>query len=74
MKGGEGRMQQGRGRAARRSRGQSTLEYILVLAAILFAIIAVVGTQIKPATEQTMNEAGNAVKNAANKFVTGLGL
>ena len=58
----------------KRSRGQSTLEYILVLAAVLFAIITIVGTTIKPAVDLTMNESSHAVNEAANRLVNGLGL
>lgn len=64
----------GKMRVANARKGQSTLEYILVITAILVAIVAVVSTTIKPATEQTLTDSGNAVKAAAGKLQSGLSL
>ena len=55
-------------------RGQSTLEYILIIAAILVAVIAAAGTLIKPAVTKTMTESSNVIKNASDKIGKGLGL
>ena len=58
----------------RRCRGQSTLEYILVLAAILVALIAVVGKTMKTGVENTLTDAGNNITNASKKVSEKLGL
>ena len=54
--------------------GQSTLEYILVLSAILVALIAFVSTTIKPATEQVMSDSQGTIKAAVEKLKGGLNL
>ena len=62
-------------RGCRRGRsGQSTLEYILVLAAILVAIIAAANTIMKPAVTQTMTDASNTIKASTGKLKAGLNL
>lgn len=55
-------------------RGQSTLEYILVIAAILAAVIAAAGLLIKPAVNNMLNESGSGITEAAKKVKIGLGL
>ena len=55
-------------------KGQSTLEYILVLSAILVALIAIVGTTIHPAVQQTMTDSQSTITAATAKVQTGLGL
>ena len=55
-------------------RGQSTLEYILIIAAILVAVVAAAGTLIKPAVTKTMTDSGDVIKAASGKVKTGLGL
>lgn len=57
-------------RHGRRSRGQSTLEYILVIAAVLLAIIAAIGRVLTPRVDQVQNQAGNALSTASNRFGT----
>lgn len=54
--------------------GQSTLEYILVLAAILVAIIAAAGTFMKPAAEKALQDSSGVITAATAKVKTGLGL
>jgi len=54
--------------------GQSTLEYILVLAAIIVAIIVAANTAIRPAVGNSLTESGKAINSAANKLITGLNL
>ena len=58
----------------RRRRGQSTLEYILVVAAILGAIIGVAILAMQPGVNETLKESGEVVKAAAGKLKTSLGL
>lgn len=67
--GGRDMGQSGRGR-----KGQSTLEYILVLAAILVAVIAAAGLVMKPAVNQAMTDSSNTIQNATGKLKGGLGL
>jgi len=61
------------GRTMHRKRGQSLLEYMLVIAAILVAVVAAATTFIKPAATKTMEESGKAVEGAAGKLGAGLG-
>lgn len=51
----------------RARKGQGTLEYILVLAAVIAAIIVVTGN-IKKGVEQTGTDAESAIKNASTKL------
>ena len=62
------------GFAARDSRGQSTLEYILVLAAILVAVIVAANSLIRPAVNQQMTQSQAIIQNSANNLKTNLGL
>ena len=55
-------------------RGQSTLEYILVLSAILVGLIAIVSTTIKPAVNKAMTDSQNTIQAATGKVQAGLGL
>ncbi|MBI4322864.1 MAG: class III signal peptide-containing protein [Candidatus Omnitrophica bacterium] len=56
------------------TRGQSTLEYILVLAAIIAAIAIAAGTLIKPAVTKTMNDTKTVIEDATGKLKDGLSL
>ena len=58
----------------RGERGQSTLEYVLVVAAVLAVIIGVAYTALKPAVEQTVNDSADTISAAADKVKGGLGL
>ena len=53
-------------------RGQSTLEYLLIAAAIIAAIAIAATALIRPAMTNTMTSAGDGVNNAAAKFSAGL--
>lgn len=48
----------------RRKKGQSILEYVIVLTVIVAAIAAAAGTAIKPALNQNYTDAGDTMKNA----------
>jgi len=58
----------------RACRGQSTLEYILVLAAILVAVIAAAGSLVRPAVNQAMTDSTQTITAATGKLKAGLGL
>ena len=75
-RGGEGLMEpmrNVRGVILRSRRGQSTLEYALVLGAVLLAVIGMVALAFKPAIQQTVTDSSNAVKSASGKLKGGLG-
>ena len=61
-------------RVGRRVSGQSTLEYILVIAAVLIAVVAVTVAALRPAVGKMSNEAANTISAASEKVKTGLGL
>ena len=52
----------------RRKRGQSVLEYVIVLTAIIAAIAFAARTFIAPKTELIMEKAGDAMETAADNF------
>lgn len=52
-------------RRGRRARGQSTLEYILVIAAVLLAILAAVVKVLTPAVDKTVTDSGSIVNRAS---------
>lgn len=52
--------------------GQSTVEYMLVLLAVLLAVIAGVNTILKPKVESRMNEVGVGLDTAGNKLANSL--
>lgn len=56
-----------------RCRGQSTLEYILILAAVLAAIVAA-STTFGTKAQSTVNKSGEVIDSAAGKLKSGLGL
>ena len=58
----------------RGTKGQSTLEYILVVAAILVAVIIAANGLIKPAVNTAMTDSGAIVTGASSKLKTGLGI
>ena len=62
------------GHVRKGAKGQSTLEYILVLIVILVAIIAATQGIFKNAVNRMMNQSSTAVENAANKITNRLGL
>lgn len=50
------------------SSGQSMVEYMLLVTAILLALIAAVATVIRPATENTITQSGGVINKAATKL------
>jgi len=65
----------GRGRWSGRTRaGQSTLEYILVLAAIIAAVAIAAGALIRPAVNKSMNDTKTVIEDASGKLKKGLSL
>ena len=55
-------------------RGQSTLEYVLVLAAIVAAVAVASGTLIKPAINKAMTDSKSVIENSTGKLKEKLGL
>lgn len=49
-------------------KAQSTLEYILVLTAIVGLVIYAAGAWIKPAVQQSFTDANDAIGDAAEKI------
>ena len=49
-------------------KAQSTLEYILVLTAIIGVIIWAAGSLVKPAVQKSLNAADKALSDAAGKI------
>lgn len=52
------------------NKAQSTLEYIVVLTAIVAVIIYAAGHWIKPAAQKTIDDAGTAIDNAYKELPT----
>lgn len=61
-------------RVGRRISGQSTLEYILVIAAVLIALVAVTVQLLQPAVQRMTTESANTISGAAGKVKSSLGL
>lgn len=55
-------------------RGQNTIEYILVVAAVIVALVAVMSTAMQPAVTQVVTDSGAAITAASGKISAGLGL
>ena len=55
-------------------KGQSTLEYILVLAAILVAVIIGANTLVKTGVNNVMTDSGNVIKDSTANMKSKLGL
>jgi len=54
----------------KKAKAQSTVEYVLLLAAIVLAILYGITTVIAPSTENSMNEAGNIIDRAYQEVAT----
>jgi len=54
----------------RKKRGQSTLEYIAVFAAIVGAIIVFAYAKVKPAVQNVMDSSVTKINDAASDFTT----
>ena len=52
----------------KKSKAQSTLEYITVFVVVVAAIVAFAGRSLKPATENVLSNAAARIQNAANQF------
>lgn len=52
----------------RKKRGQSTLEYVMVFAAVVAALIIVVYTKMKPSVESVVDAAATKMDTAAAAF------
>lgn len=52
----------------RSKKGQSVLEYVIVLTAIVAAVIFAAGKFIKPAVEQAMSDSATSIKSATAKL------
>lgn len=59
----------GKTKMTKRKIGQSILEYVIVLAAIIAAVIIGATNAIKPAVTTTMNNAATLITTSANKLV-----
>lgn len=51
-------------------KGQSTLEYITVFAAIVAAIVIFSYSKLKPAVENMMNASATKINNSTNNFTS----
>jgi len=56
-----------------RTKGQSTLEYIAVFAAIVGAIVILAYTKMKPAVEKVMDSSAAKVTQSATDFSASTG-
>lgn len=54
----------------RKRRGQSTLEYITIFAAIVAAILVFAYAKLKPAVENVMDSAATKIQTATDTFKT----
>lgn len=57
----------------RDKRGQSTVEYVIVFTAIAAAIIFAAVSIIKPAVNQTYNQAGASIEKGGDYFANKIG-
>ena len=58
----------------RNCRGQSTLEYLLIVVAVLLAVIYGVRTVMQTKVEDRMTDAGKLVDRAGTEFQTATGI
>ena len=56
----------------RSRRGQSTVEYLLVLLVVLMAVIFAVKNVLQPAVNNQYNSAGGAITNATARLANSL--
>lgn len=52
----------------RSRKGQSILEYVIVLTVIVAAIAVAAGSAIKPAVEHSMDKAASSIETAVDKL------
>ena len=58
----------GEGKEMRRKKGQSILEYVIVLTVIVAAIALAAGALIRPAINRAMTDAANTINQATNRL------
>jgi Flp pilus assembly pilin Flp len=56
----------------RKKKGQSTMEYIVLFAAVIAAILAFAYTSLRGGVNRVMTESGNKIDAAADRFATDL--
>ena len=54
-------------------KGQSVLEYVLILSVVIGAVIFAAAKFMKPAVEQGYEDAGSTMENATGKFSSMIG-
>lgn len=54
----------------RKKRGQSMLEYVLLVTVIILVVIYAANNVLKPRVTRQVDEAGNLMTNAINSFTT----
>ncbi len=59
-----------RGLASQRSRGQSTLEYLVLVTAVVAAVLAFLPATFQTALNATLNQATNGMTNMAGRLST----
>jgi len=52
----------------RKKKGQSTMEYIVLFAAVVAAILAFAYTSLRGGVQKVMTESGNKITDAADRF------
>jgi len=52
--------------------GQATLEYILVVAAVVVAIGVAIGAFLKPSSNKAVQQSANMINNAADQIAEAL--
>lgn len=63
------------GRSAQlNKRGQSTLEYVLILTAIIAAIILIANTVMRRSVENSLTHAGDEMEGQVNRITFGAGM
>jgi len=55
-------------------KGQSTLEYFLVMIVVIAAVVAAANAWIKPAVDQMLAESSEVIRDSATKVRVKLGL
>lgn len=54
-------------------RGQSTLEYVVIWTAVIFALLVAANNFIKPRVEQMVDEATNKIVEETGDLTAGIG-
>ena len=56
----------------RKKKGQSTMEYIVLFAAVVAAILAFAYTSLRGGVKRVLDESGNKIDASADKFATNI--